>query len=247
MNEMSTLQVIESIFTIIGIILIPLVILIVGEMFRRQRETSDSAQRDTDRVALLLRSLGSDSSRERLLAMHVIKHLRDTDRFPEDLLSPITFTAFSDRPDIAAAAQMVLGDDIKEIPATVVLTELLAPLKVNFERSEQSFRRWHKLDIFEEEIIHNSNLFARDILLSKAHMIPTELLLEASLLVDHYNAWLEEYDRVRPNGIRDPKEPFVFVGVPPINKPFPRKESLKFIARFNELAQEEASAVAEKS
>ena len=141
-----------------------------------------------------------------------------------------------DAADIAAAAQMAVGIDQEEIPPAVLLSELMAPLKVNFHRSEDSFRRWHKQDLFLEEIIHDSNLFARDLLTSKSHMIPTDLLPEASLLVDHYNAWLEEYDRVRPDGVRDPNEAFVFVGIPPINKPFPREASLKFISRFQELA-----------
>ncbi len=247
---MNGLEGVQAIVNIVGIILIPLAILLVGQWFTHQRAKSDAEerkrreqftaeQRDADRVALLLRHLSSENPRERILAIYLIGHLRDTNRFPEDLMKTMTFVAFSDRPDIAAAAQMAVGISVDEIPSEVVLNELLAPLKVNLERSGEMFRRWNKQDLFLEEIIHDSNKFARDLLISKSHMIPTDLLPEASQLVDHYNAWLEEYERVRPNGIRDPNEPFVFVGVPPINKPFPREASLKFIDRFKELAMSE--------
>ena len=245
---MSSLEVAQSIVSMVGIVLIPLAILLVGQWFTHQREKSDAVdrarrdqsdaeQRDADRMALLLRHLSSDNARERLLAIHVIGHLRDTDRFPKDLMRTMTFVAFSDRPDIAAAAQMAVGIDIEEIPPAVLMSELLAPLKVHLERSYASFSLWRRQDLFLEEIIHDSNLFARDLLTAKSHMIPTDLMSEDSMLVEHYNAWLEEYDRVRPNDVRDPNQPFVFVGIPPINKPFPSEASLKFIARFKEFQE----------
>ena len=61
---MSNLKAFESDASIvgdIGIVLIPVVIIILGEVFRRQREQSEDAQRSADRTASLLRHHASDN------------------------------------------------------------------------------------------------------------------------------------------------------------------------------------------
>lgn len=54
-------------------------------------------------------------------------------------------------------------------------------------------------------------------------------------LVRHYDAWLNKYEALRPNGIRDTTEEFVFVG--PDGFPLPEESSKKFLDRYDELVR----------
>jgi hypothetical protein len=55
--------------------------------------------------------------------------------------------------------------------------------------------------------------------------------------VEHYDAWLEEFDRWRQEKESGEKEPdFIFVG--PSGHPFPRQAERRFRERFEVLRQE---------
>jgi hypothetical protein len=82
-------------------------------------------------------------------------------------------------------------------------------------------------------VIREGNLAIRDLLLQKGHLIPPELLEDAGLLVEHYDRWLEEYEKQRLAEHPDLDAPFTFVG--PQGYPFPGKADRRFRAAFKSL------------
>lgn len=107
------------------------------------------------------------------------------------------------------------------------ISELLGPVNMLLDRTEIAFKRWNADDLFlEAEIIAKSNQTIRDLLLEKGHLIPPELLPEASKLIEHYDRWLEKYDENRKKENPKHQDSFTFVG--PEGYPFPRQSAIKF-------------------
>ncbi len=229
---MSDAELAGLIVTAIAGVLVPISLLIIGNWYTRQKERADANQRNADRIALLLKHLASENINERLLALQILLFLRRTNEFPPELANTVAAITFRDTPEVAGAALLVLGGSEK-IPDEVILLELLAPLKVQFDRTREAFSRWKVRDEATEQIIKQSNEYTRALLLSRAYLIPKELQEDAGKLVEHYAAWLAEYQRVYKDGVRDPDVPFVFVG--PKGFPFPKQAEQRFLAKYVEL------------
>jgi hypothetical protein len=106
------------------------------------------------------------------------------------------------------------------------LAELFGPLFMSFERTRRAFERWKPGSLFlEANVVRTANLQIRDLLLAKGHLIPPELLDDASRLIEHYDKWLEVYERER-EGPNASKEDYVFVG--PEGFPFPQDAEQRF-------------------
>ncbi|MBN1491803.1 MAG: hypothetical protein JXA69_17960 [Phycisphaerae bacterium] len=111
--------------------------------------------------------------------------------------------------------------------------ELLVPLIVQLDRTKAAFDRWTEKNLsLESEIIREGNKEARHILMNKAHLIPAKLENDARRLIEHYDRWFEEFDRIRVRHA-DSNEPFVFVG--PAGFPFPDDAGERFRQRAAEL------------
>ncbi len=116
----------------------------------------------------------------------------------------------------------------------VALSELFGPLYMQFERTRRAFGRWKGKNLYlEAQVVREGNRVCRDLLLSKGHLLPAHLMEDASRLIEHYDAWLEAFDRIR--GVASPVDdtPFVFVG--PGGYPFPKDAEARFKAEFHEL------------
>jgi hypothetical protein len=114
------------------------------------------------------------------------------------------------------------------------VAELLGPVYIHLDRSARAFRRWRAKNVFiETAIMKEGNIAVRDLLLSKAHLLPPELLEHAGKLVEHYDRWLEEFERVRGGETPDLDAPFVFVG--PQGYPFPQEAERAFRACFRRM------------
>jgi hypothetical protein len=108
---------------------------------------------------------------------------------------------------------------------------------MQLDRTRRAFQRWEANNLYLEfEVIRKGNTTVRDLLLTKAHLIPDELRDVSSRLVEHYDRWLEEYDRVRGTRNPQPNEKFVFVG--PKGYPFPPDADSLFNAAFRRLRSE---------
>lgn len=165
--------------------------------------------------------------------------------FPEVLLQSVESIAARDDPEVAAAARLALGrerphEGLSPDERALVL-ELLLPMKVHFDRTRQAFEIWVETrptspNVEIEDAIKASNSVICNLLKTKWHIIPTDLQRDALRLVEHYDAWSAEYERLRPGGVRDPKVPYVFVG--PQGHPFPADAEQRFLARYGALTSE---------
>jgi hypothetical protein len=117
------------------------------------------------------------------------------------------------------------------------LFELLGPLRMQFERTKRAFDRWDQRNLYlEGKVVREGNQTIRDLLLSKGHLIPPHLMGDAARLVEHYDAWLEAFDRIRGENSKLSDTAFVFVG--PDGYPFPTTAEARFEAEFRKLQSE---------
>jgi hypothetical protein len=113
------------------------------------------------------------------------------------------------------------------------VTELLAPLNMQFERTERAFDRWNNKNLYlEMKVVKVGNETIRDLLLMKGHLIPPNLRTDAGRLIEHYDVWLEKFEEMRLSKKPDLNTSFVFVG--PDGYPFPSDAEKKFRDTFKE-------------
>lgn len=221
----------EVVGKILAGLLVPLVILIAGGWLSYQQEKTADKLRNSDRVAQLLEYLASDLSRERILAVQVLRYHQATHNLPKELVGSLVTVAATDDVEVAALATAALGPEwTAEIERHRLLSELLAPMMLHLDRTKDYFQVWSaKNTVLATKVIHDSNKAVRTLLTSKAELIPPDLVDDAIELVVHYDAWFAEYERVQ----RERDTPYVFVG--PKGKPFPTKSEARFRKRYEEL------------
>lgn len=113
------------------------------------------------------------------------------------------------------------------------VAELLGPLYMQFERTKRAFKRYDANNTYlEAKVLREGNLAIRDLLLRNSHLIPPNLLDDAARLVEHYDRWLEEFERLRSSPPSESDTPFVFVG--PKGFLFPSDAEDNFKAAFRE-------------
>lgn len=111
------------------------------------------------------------------------------------------------------------------------VTELLGPIAMQLDRTKGAFTRWNDQNLYlEAKVMKAGNESVRDLLLAKGHLIPADLIPHANRLVQHYDVWLELYDRHRGGKEPDLKEKFVFAG--PKDFPFPSEAEHAFKQRL---------------
>lgn len=114
------------------------------------------------------------------------------------------------------------------------ISELLGPINIQLDRTERAFRRWRSKNLYlEAKVIREGNVTIRDLLLTRAHLIPPDLLEDAGKLVEHYDVWLEKFEKQREAENPDLEAAFTFVG--PDGYPFPREAADRFQARYTEV------------
>ena len=114
------------------------------------------------------------------------------------------------------------------------ISELLAPMYMQLDRTSRAFLRWQSKNLYlEAKVIRDANLTIRDLLLTKSHLIPPKLLDDAGKLVEHYDRWLEEFDKLRGANKPSLDESFIFTG--PQGFPFPRESESRFRAAFKDM------------
>jgi len=117
------------------------------------------------------------------------------------------------------------------------LAELLGPLYMQFCRTYDAFRRYNAGNLYlEAKILREGNQKIRDLLLEKTYLIPIDLQEDARKLVEHYDIWLEEFDKLRGDSHKDLSEKFVFVG--PKGYPFPKEAEKRLKDRYNQIWHE---------
>jgi hypothetical protein len=100
-------------------------------------------------------------------------------------------------------------------------------MHMQLDRTRRALDRYTAKNTYlEAKVLRDGNLAIRDLLLKVPHLIPPNLLEDASRLVEHYDRWLEEYERVRSAESPDLDSQFVFVG--PKGFPFPSDAETRF-------------------
>ncbi len=114
---------------------------------------------------------------------------------------------------------------------------LLAPLVVQLDRTKDAFDRWNDRNLpLETQTIRDGNLKARELLEKHSQLVPRQLQEARRKLVEHYDRWLEEYQKLREGPKPNPKDAFVFVG--PQGYPFPTDAAGSFRARLDYVVNE---------
>ena len=117
------------------------------------------------------------------------------------------------------------------------VSELLAPVNMQLDRTKRAFRRWNSKNLYlEAKVVRAGNEIIRDLLLSKGHLIPPELLEDAGKLIEHYDVWLEKFDSQRVSENPDLETEFIFVG--PDGFPFPSEAEKNFQNKYKEYWEE---------
>lgn len=113
------------------------------------------------------------------------------------------------------------------------VSELLGPVNMQLDRTKRAFDRWKQKNLYlEMKVIKVGNETIRDLLLTRGHLIPPELREDAGRLIEHYDVWLEKFEKQRLASEPDVESPFIFVG--PDGYPFPRKSEARFKEAFDE-------------
>jgi len=116
------------------------------------------------------------------------------------------------------------------------LSQLLGPAVMQLERTKRAFARWNGKNLcLEAKIVREGNVTIRDLILTKGHLIPPELMEHTARLIEHYDRWLEEFDRKRASESPSDADTFVFVG--PQGFPFPR-DAERVVDTFRRLQRE---------
>jgi hypothetical protein len=117
------------------------------------------------------------------------------------------------------------------------ITELFGPVYMQLDRTRRAFERYNSRNVYlEAKVLKTGNEFIRDILLSKGHLIPRHLLEDAGHLVEHYDRWLEEFEKQRMVDQPELASAFVFTG--PAGYPFPRDADDRFREECRRLVAE---------
>lgn len=75
------------------------------------------------------------------------------------------------------------------------LSEVIAPAVIHFERTSVIGDRYrHNPRYGEAVLLRESNNAVRALILSKAHLLPSELLAPSGCLLTHYDIWLKRFD-----------------------------------------------------
>jgi hypothetical protein len=117
------------------------------------------------------------------------------------------------------------------------VAELLGPVNIQFDRTKRAFKRWNDKNLYlEAKVIKVGNETIRNLLLTKSHLIPPELLEDANDLIEHYDVWLELFEKQRESSKPELESPFVFAG--PEGYPFPVEAEAWFKDKYLHYWQE---------
>jgi len=116
-----------------------------------------------------------------------------------------------------------------------MLHELIGPVVMHLFRTKRAFNRYKGEDGYlEAEVLYKGNKSIRDMLLQKGYLLDASMLEHAIKLIEHYDVWLEEYEKItkkKSSSVR-----FVFSG--PSGFPFPQDSEQAFLKACNTLKGE---------
>lgn len=128
------------------------------------------------------------------------------------------------------------------------LSEVIAPAVMHFERTGKLGNRYRLRPLYGEAVLlRESNNTVRTLLLSKAHLLPSELVTPSGCLLTHYDIWLKRFDQTfadykRIHGSEPPPDAEFDVGSSEVEDKncgkFPQEVPTLFRLQFNELRKQ---------
>ncbi len=101
--------------SILGSILIPFMVLFVGNLLSEQQEKSSQIARQAQQLGMLIDHLSSENPRERKIAMDIANFLAKNDQIPKELIPALIDSVVTDESAIVAkAASEVLAEVEKQ-------------------------------------------------------------------------------------------------------------------------------------
>ncbi len=168
-------------------------------------------------------SFFSDSEKERKKVI-VLLDLTFPPKYADPVRNPLTVATAKIREPEGLVRERVLED-------------LLNPVIVELDKTKRALKQWMSTRIYRfVKEIYEGNLAVRDLLITKADLIPPELRPDAVRLVAHYDAWLEGFERARGAKEPDEDQPFEFIGVP--GYPFPTDAERHFRETYSKYLEE---------
>ncbi|MCT4625361.1 MAG: hypothetical protein N4A46_17185 [Schleiferiaceae bacterium] len=236
------METLELIINAIGALLIPLALFYLGKYYTDAKERKDQALQESEQISKYITMLASDSKTETMLALLSLNHLKENGKMSEELVSSVQYFLDNNDPVIASKAALLLGEQDQLVNLNSeekrLVYNVLLPLEVYFKRTGSLFKTWiskepKNPDIAIEQYLHEANTSLQSILLENLEHLPESLHESANQLINHLNAWLIEYDELRPKGKRKLEPAFVFVG--PKGYGYPREAEQKFLDHLNSL------------
>lgn len=238
----------DIIAKVLGVILVPIVLFLIGEQLEIERQRSleehrrlEEIRQENERLARISTQLTSTNRLERLFALRLLQEYLGAGNFKEEF-------AYKWQDFVYTLQDMVYQDDIKIAKEAYSLLvsqgvpmdeniadereyfELLKPIIVNFFRSKRAFLEWDSCQ--ETEIIRKANQFNKDLLSrEKEKLAKMGLAKDADKLIQHYVEWLKEYDRIKreDGNLCRP----IYVG--PKGFPFPGASEKALLKKYKEL------------
>lgn len=116
-----------------------------------------------------------------------------------------------------------------------MLNELIGPVVMHLYRTERAFKRYKGEEGYlEAEVLYKGNKIVRDLLLQKGYLLDATMIQHAVRLIEHYDVWLEEYEKTTKK--KSSTVRFVFSG--PSGYPFPKDSEEAFIYACSQLKSE---------
>jgi hypothetical protein len=94
----------EVLFSALGAVVMPIVLLVVGSWLTKQQESTAEATRQAERLTSLMQPLASENPRERQLAIEVAGYLADRGQLPLELVPVLVNIVKSDTDSSTAQA-----------------------------------------------------------------------------------------------------------------------------------------------
>jgi hypothetical protein len=117
------------------------------------------------------------------------------------------------------------------------VSELLGPIHLQFNRTKRAFSRYKSTNLYlEAKVLKDGNEKVRNLLLGNSHLIPPELIEDTNKLIEHYDVWMEEFNKHRDFENPNLDQKFIFAG--PVGFPFPYNVDVRFIIKYKELWNE---------
>ena len=115
-----------------------------------------------------------------------------------------------------------------------ILNELIGPVVMGMYVTKRAFQKYKVGGGYLENfVLKEANKKNRDLLMGMGHMLQGDMLVHALCLIEHYDAWLGEWDRMRS---LDTTKGLVWAG--PMGYPFPTLSEKAFMEfhRINSLS-----------